>query len=72
MNSFSIVSPDGVTPLLSASDVAKYLRISRQMIYKLVASHELPSIRIGKAIRFNRDDIDTWIQFHSFNGRATI
>lgn len=71
MNKFSIVSPDGITPLLSVSDVAKSLRISCQMVYKLVAIHELASIRIGKAIRFNPDDINAWIQIHSFNGRAT-
>lgn len=45
----SVFSSD--TCLLTVQDIARYLSISKSMIYKLVNDEKLPFIRIGKSLR---------------------
>jgi excisionase family DNA binding protein len=44
-------------PLMTAEDVAAYLRASKSMVYKLAESAELPCLRIGTLLRFERDTV---------------
>jgi excisionase family DNA binding protein len=49
--------------LLNAADASKRLGWrSRFGVYKLIAHHGLPHIRIGDVIRFDPDDLDRWVQ----------
>jgi len=41
--------------ILTVPDIAKRLKTSRQMVYKLVAEGRLQCYRIGTAIRVSRD-----------------
>ena len=43
-------------PLLDARDVAALLRIPRSTVYELVRRGCLPCIRIGRHVRFVRED----------------
>jgi excisionase family DNA binding protein len=45
-------------PLMTAGDVAAYLRVSKSMVYKLAESAHLPSLRIGACLRFQRDTVE--------------
>lgn len=58
----------GVTDrLLTAGDVAKQLRVSKQHVYNLAASGDLPSIKLGgfrSAVRFDPADVDRFIREH--------
>lgn len=42
-------------------DVAIALDISSSKAYELIATREIPSFKVGTAIRVNVDDLDAWI-----------
>ncbi len=43
-------------------EVAEMLGISKATVYHLAASGQIPSVRVGKALRISREAIDRWIQ----------
>ena len=47
--------------LLRIEDVADALSVSRSMAWRLVATRELASVRIGRAIRVRPADLDAFI-----------
>lgn len=47
--------------LLTVEELAKYLKIKPDTIYKKVRKGELPAIKLGKLVRFPKDLIDQWI-----------
>jgi putative molybdopterin biosynthesis protein len=47
--------------ILSAKEVARYLRVNEKKIYALVQEGRLPHIKIGGKIGFPRELIDRWI-----------
>ena len=47
--------------LLRLSEVADRLALSRSMCWKLVATGELPSIRIGRACRVRPSDLEAFV-----------
>ena len=50
---------------LKASDVARILDLSEKQIYKMAASGEIPSLRIGSSVRFDPHDFATWLRTRS-------
>lgn len=49
--------------LLSARQVAEMLNISTRTLWRLKSAGKLPAaIRIGKCIRWRREDLNTWIE----------
>jgi len=48
--------------LLKASEVAKLLRVSPAMVYRLLQSGELPAVRIGHAVRVLPSDLDEYVK----------
>ena len=49
---------DGAPPeLLTVVEVANFLRLNPQTVYRFTKSGRLPSIRLGRAIRFRSSDI---------------
>ena len=47
--------------LLTVSEAAQVLRISRNLAYELVARGELPAVRLGRVIRVPRFGLESWI-----------
>lgn len=47
--------------LLWAHEVAALLRVSRNRAYHLMASGEIPSIRIGRSVRVRPRALNDWI-----------
>lgn len=47
--------------LLTVRELAGYLGVSIRQIYRLI-DNGMPSLRVGKYHRFNKDDIDSWIK----------
>ena len=47
--------------LLTVREVAVLLRLHEKTVYSMVARGELPSIRLGRRVRFSRDDIIRWL-----------
>ncbi len=51
-----------ITPqLLSEADAAKYLSICPRTLWGLRASGEIPFLRVGRSIRYDTDDLKTFI-----------
>lgn len=48
--------------LLRASQVSQLLQIGRNQVYELARSGQLPSIRLGRTLRFSREGLSTWIK----------
>jgi excisionase family DNA binding protein len=49
---------------LTIDDLSEHLSIKRSTLYSMVESGELPHYRIGRLIRFKRDDVDQWMEGH--------
>ncbi len=50
------------TPKLKVEDVAKNLNVPRGYVYRLAQRHGLPSIRVGRYLRFDPVDLEDWIE----------
>ena len=51
----------GTSCLLEADDVARYLGMRTDWVYREVRAGRLPHIRLGRAVRFRRDSIEAWL-----------
>ncbi len=51
-----------IPELLRASQVSQILQIGRNQVYELARSGQLPSIRLGRTLRFPREGLHTWIK----------
>ena len=48
--------------LLKPSEVTQVLGIGRSLVYELIASGDMPSIRIGRCIRIPSEALEKWIK----------
>ncbi len=48
--------------LLTASDVAQYLKVNVDTVYLLIRKEGLPAVRIGGQWRFRTADVERWLQ----------
>jgi excisionase family DNA binding protein len=46
---------------MTTKEMAKYLKLHQITVCKLCKEGKIPSIRIGRVWRFDRDVIDEWI-----------
>ncbi len=51
--------------LLTVDQVARYLKIDKFTVYRLVAQRELPAFKVGNQWRFKRKMIDAWLMKNS-------
>lgn len=57
--------------LLTVSEAAQVLRISRNTAYELIRQRGIPSIRLGRTIRVPRHALEAWILDQSLAGAGT-
>lgn len=48
--------------VMTVSEVAEYLRVNPQTVYRKAKAGELPAVRIGRAIRFQRAELESWLK----------
>jgi excisionase family DNA binding protein len=64
------------TRVLRAAELALLLEVTPQHIYKLAATGRMPSFRIARAIRFDPQQVATWLlenaPFDQMRYRPTI
>jgi excisionase family DNA binding protein len=53
---------------LTISEVSNYLSIKPSTLYAWVKTGEIPYYRLGKMVRFKKEDIDAWMESHRENG----
>jgi excisionase family DNA binding protein len=47
--------------LLTTEQLARYLKVDKFTIYRLVAQRKLPAFKVGSQWRFKREMIDAWL-----------
>lgn len=47
--------------LMSVEDVAEFLQVRQSWVYGKVASGELPHVRVGRYLRFRRQEVLEWL-----------
>ena len=50
-----------VSEIMTVAEVAEYLRINPQTVYRKAKAGEIPAVRIGRAIRFRRSELESWL-----------
>ena len=51
--------------LWTVDDLALYLRLTRRAVYALVASTDVPRVRIGVRLRFLPQAVQAWVSAHA-------
>jgi excisionase family DNA binding protein len=51
--------------VMTVEQLAKYLQLDEQTIYRKVRTGQIPAVKIGKTLRFKRDVIDGWLTLSS-------
>jgi excisionase family DNA binding protein len=47
---------------LDLDELAQHLKLPKSTLYKLVQRGDLPGHKVGRAWRFDRDEVDVWIK----------
>jgi excisionase family DNA binding protein len=50
-----------MSELMTVDELAEYLRVTRDTVYRKAKTGEIPSIRIGRLLRFPKKTIDDWL-----------
>ena len=58
--------------IMTVSEVAEYLRLNPQTVYRKAKAGELPVVRIGRAIRFRRSELESWLKGLSRTGFSSV
>ena len=48
-------------PLLTAEQVARYLKVDKFTVYRLVTQKKLPAYRVGNQWRFKSSVLEKWL-----------
>ena len=58
--------------LMTVEEVARYLRVTKKTIYRLLKRGSIPAIKVGHQWRFEKTKIDEWLHQSSVGTKATI
>jgi len=47
---------------LSVDEIAAYLGIKRDTVYKWISEKQMPSHRMGRLWKFRREEVDEWVK----------
>ena len=48
--------------LLTAEELAQYLNVAKHSIYRWVEQNRIPHVRVGRALRFNLQEVETFLR----------
>jgi excisionase family DNA binding protein len=51
--------------LLDADQVARYLKVDKFTVYRLIAQKKIPAFKVGNQWRFKKEMIDAWLSKNS-------
>lgn len=61
-----------ITELLRGREVARILNISKALAYRLMAHGQLPTVRLGRAVRVRPEDLEKFIMDHIAENQSDI
>lgn len=47
--------------LMNTGEVAKYLRVSRSLIYRMAREGQIPALKVGRKWLFRKETIEQWL-----------
>jgi excisionase family DNA binding protein len=50
---------------MTLQEVAEYLQVSRDLIYRLAQKGKMPASKVGSQWRFKKDKVDQWMEERS-------
>jgi excisionase family DNA binding protein len=54
---------------LSVNEIAAYLGVKRDTVYKWIPEKQMPAHRMGRLWKFRKDEVDRWVMSGgAFNG----
>ncbi|MDX2130426.1 MAG: helix-turn-helix domain-containing protein [Planctomycetota bacterium] len=56
--------------LLSVDELAVFLGVKRDTVYKLIDRNNLPALKVGRLWKFRQPEIDAWLDKQSGRPRA--
>lgn len=48
--------------LMTIEEVAGYLRLSKDTVYRMAQMGRIPASKVGTQWRFRQDDVDAWLE----------
>ena len=57
-----------VPELLTVEELSQSLKLSKASIYTKVCRREIPHIKLGRILRFDREEISKWLDGQRVNG----
>lgn len=54
-----------IQEIMTAEQLAQYLQLDAQTIYRKARAGQIPAVHIGKALRFKKEVIDGWLRISS-------
>lgn len=48
--------------IMTVNELAKYLRLHEQTVYKMAKEGRVPAYKVGNRWRFKKDTIDSWLR----------
>jgi len=54
---------------LSVDEIAAYLGIKRDTVYKWIADKQMPAHKVGRLWKFRKEEVDKWIR-NSSGGKS--
>ena len=61
-----------IEQLMTIDELARYMRVSRFTVYRLVKSRFIPGTKIGRQWRFQKEEIDRWVKDQSRQDRPRL
>ena len=59
----AILPPDTrMETLLTAREVACYLKLSKSKVYYMIQTKKIPHVRIGRNVRIKETDLKAWLE----------
>ena len=50
---------------MTMDEIAEYLKVSKETIYKMAQKGQIPGSKIGNQWRFRKERVDSWLESHS-------
>lgn len=66
------VPRDDAPLLLRAEEAARLLGLGRSKVFEMMASGELPAVKIGRAVRLPRAALERWVAAQSDRADQTV
>ena len=58
--------------IMTLQQVAEYLKFSKDKVYHMANAGKIPAIKIGKQWRFDKNDLNKWIDKHKNDESRSI